>query len=120
MRSNLLADRFEKPPFSHLWRHAGSQGIIALFFKLADFEAMLKEWIVSGPIQPQMANKLNEWFEAGLQEWDTAMRRIGGLKSLMRLALFYVWLDAPIKQAWPVFRIIATAPVYSSTISESR
>jgi methionyl-tRNA synthetase len=31
---------------------------------------MLKDWIASGPIQPQMINKLNEWFTAGLQEWD--------------------------------------------------
>jgi methionyl-tRNA synthetase (EC 6.1.1.10) len=40
------------------------------FFKLTDFEAMLKEWTRSGHLQDQVANKLNEWFETGLQDWD--------------------------------------------------
>ena len=69
-----------------------------LFFKLADFEAMLKEWIVSGPIQPQMANKLNEWFEAGLQEWDISRDApYWGFEIPDAPGkYFYVWLDAPI------------------------
>ena len=69
-----------------------------LFFKLADFEAMLKEWIVSGPIQPQMANKLNEWFEAGLQEWDISRDApYWGFEIPDTPGkYFYVWLDAPI------------------------
>ncbi len=68
------------------------------FFKLADFEAMLKEWIVSGPIQPQMANKLNEWFEAGLQEWDISRDApYWGFEIPDAPGkYFYVWLDAPI------------------------
>ena len=69
-----------------------------LFFKLADFETMLKDWIVSGPVQPQMANKLNEWFEAGLQEWDISRDApYWGFEIPDAPGkYFYVWLDAPI------------------------
>ncbi len=69
-----------------------------LFFRLADFEAMLKEWINSGPIQAQMANKLNEWFSAGLQEWDISRDApYWGFEIPDAPGkYFYVWLDAPI------------------------
>ena len=40
------------------------------FFDLPAFEGMLKEWIQSGSLQQEMANKLGEWFEQGLQQWD--------------------------------------------------
>ena len=40
------------------------------FFDLPKFESMLKGWIRSGAIQNEMANKLEEWFEKGLQQWD--------------------------------------------------
>ncbi|MCB1921403.1 MAG: methionine--tRNA ligase [Candidatus Competibacteraceae bacterium] len=69
-----------------------------LFFKLADFENLLKSWIASGPIQPQMANKLNEWFTAGLQEWDISRDApYWGFEIPDAPGkYFYVWLDAPI------------------------
>ncbi len=69
-----------------------------LFFKLADFEEMLKDWITSGPVQPQMANKLNEWFTAGLQEWDISRDApYWGFEIPDTPGkYFYVWLDAPI------------------------
>ncbi|MFZ1493873.1 MAG: methionine--tRNA ligase [Candidatus Competibacter denitrificans] len=68
------------------------------FFKLADFETMLKEWISSGTIQPQMVNKLNEWFTAGLQEWDISRDApYWGFEIPDAPGkYFYVWLDAPI------------------------
>ena len=68
------------------------------FFKLADFEAMLKDWIASGPIQSQMVNKLNEWFAAGLQEWDISRDApYWGFEIPDAPGkYFYVWLDAPI------------------------
>jgi methionyl-tRNA synthetase len=58
----------------------------------------LKEWIVSGPVQLQMANKLNEWFEAGLQEWDISRDApYWGFEIPDAPGkYFYVWLDAPI------------------------
>src|SRR5690606_40422176 len=40
------------------------------FFKLPEFTEFLKEWTRSGTLQPQIANKLAEWLDAGLQEWD--------------------------------------------------
>lgn len=40
------------------------------FFDLPAFEDMLKEWTRSGSLQQEMANKLGEWFEQGLQQWD--------------------------------------------------
>ena len=68
------------------------------FFKLPEFEAMLSQWIDSGTLQPQIANKLREWTEAGLQEWDISRDapyfgfEIPGEPG----KFFYVWLDAPI------------------------
>ncbi len=68
------------------------------FFKLADFEDMLKEWTRGGHLQPEVANKLDEWFEAGLREWDISRDapyfgfEIPGQPG----KYFYVWLDAPI------------------------
>ena len=69
-----------------------------LFFRLQDFEAMLKEWTRGGHLQPEVANKLDEWFEAGLREWDISRDapyfgfEIPGHPG----KYFYVWLDAPI------------------------
>ena len=40
------------------------------FFDLPAFEGMLKEWTRSGSLQPEIANKMQEWFESGLQQWD--------------------------------------------------
>ncbi|CAH0992302.1 Methionine--tRNA ligase [Sinobacterium norvegicum] len=68
------------------------------FFKLPEFQDMLKEWTTSGTLQPQIANKLGEWLEAGLQEWDISRDapyfgfEIPGEPG----KYFYVWLDAPI------------------------
>ena len=68
------------------------------FFKLPDFSDMLKEWTRSGTLPEQVANKLSEWLDAGLQEWDISRDapyfgfEIPGEKD----KFFYVWLDAPI------------------------
>ncbi len=40
------------------------------FFDLPQFESMLKEWTRSGSLQSETANKMQEWFESGLQQWD--------------------------------------------------
>lgn len=69
-----------------------------LFFKLGDFEAMLQSWTTDGKLQPEIANKLQEWFESGLQDWDISRDapywgfEIPGAPG----KFFYVWLDAPI------------------------
>ncbi len=68
------------------------------FFKLGDFEAMLKAWTSSGSVQKEVANKLGEWFEAGLQEWDISRDApyFGFAIPDHPDKFFYVWLDAPI------------------------
>ncbi|ABK44364.1 methionyl-tRNA synthetase [Magnetococcus marinus MC-1] len=67
------------------------------FFKLQDFSDYLKEWIQSGTLQPEMAAKLNEWFEQGLKHWDIS--RDGPYFGFeipdAPGKYFYVWLDAP-------------------------
>ena len=68
------------------------------FFDLPAFEDMLKDWTRSGTLQPEIANKMQEWFESGLQQWDISRDApyfgfpIPGTKD----KFFYVWLDAPI------------------------
>ena len=68
------------------------------FFKLEDFEAMLKDWFAAGHVQSEIANKMNEWLEEGLQDWDISRNapywgfEIPGAPG----KYFYVWLDAPI------------------------
>ena len=37
------------------------------FFKLPNFQNMLKEWTRSGTLQESVANKLAEWLDSGLQ-----------------------------------------------------
>jgi methionyl-tRNA synthetase len=68
------------------------------FFKLPDFENMLKEWTRSGSLQDAVANKLSEWLEAGLQEWDISRDApyFGFEIPDAPGKYFYVWLDAPI------------------------
>ena len=68
------------------------------FFKLADYEKQLKELIRGGYTQKSVANKLDEWFRAGLKDWDISRDgpyfgfKIPGEEN----KFFYVWLDAPI------------------------
>jgi methionyl-tRNA synthetase len=68
------------------------------FFKLANFEEMLKEWTRGGHLQAEVANKLSEWFEAGLHEWDISRDApyFGFEIPDHPGKYFYVWLDAPI------------------------
>jgi methionyl-tRNA synthetase len=69
-----------------------------LFFRLGAFEPMLREWTRSGALDDSVANKLDEWFDAGLRDWDISRDapyfgfEIPGHPG----KYFYVWLDAPI------------------------
>jgi len=69
-----------------------------LFFKLPDFENMLKKWTRAGHLQNEVANKLDEWFETGLREWDISRDKpyFGFEIPDEPGKYFYVWLDAPI------------------------
>ena len=68
------------------------------FFKLPEFTDMLKAWTRSGTLQEQVANKLSEWLDAGLQEWDISRDApyFGFEIPDTTGKYFYVWLDAPI------------------------
>jgi len=69
-----------------------------LFFDLPKFDGMLKEWTRSGRLQEGIANKLAEWLEAGLQQWDISREApyFGFEVPDHPGKYFYVWLDAPI------------------------
>ncbi len=68
------------------------------FFKLQNFADMLRHWIKQGHVQTEMANKLGEWLDGDLREWDISRDapyfgfEIPGAPG----KYFYVWLDAPI------------------------
>jgi methionyl-tRNA synthetase len=68
------------------------------FFRLADYEQRLKDLIATGHTSKAVANKLDEWFKAGLKDWDISRDgpyfgfKIPGEED----KFFYVWLDAPI------------------------
>ena len=68
------------------------------FFKLPDFDAMLKSWTRSGALQDAVANKIAEWLDAGLQQWDISRDApyFGFEIPDEPGKYFYVWLDAPI------------------------
>jgi len=97
------------------------------FFKLADYEQQLKDMIAGGYTQGSVANKLDEWFKAGLKDWDISRDgpyfgfKIPGEEN----KFFYVWLDAPIgymasaknycdtngldfEKLWPLHRSVKT------------
>jgi methionyl-tRNA synthetase len=69
-----------------------------VFFKLGHFETFLRDWTRSGALQEAVANKLQEWFAAGLKDWDISRDapyfgfEIPGAPG----KYFYVWLDAPV------------------------
>lgn len=68
------------------------------FFALGDFEDMLKQWTAGEHVQEEVRNKLKEWFDSGLKDWDISRDapyfgfEIPGETD----KYFYVWLDAPI------------------------
>ena len=68
------------------------------FFKLSDFKEVLEKWINQENLQPEITNKLKEWFESGLQDWDISRDApyFGFEIPNAPGKYFYVWLDAPI------------------------
>jgi len=68
------------------------------FFKLGDFSDVLRGWLTAGAGQAEVRAKLDEWFKAGLQDWDISRDapyfgfEIPGAPG----KYFYVWFDAPI------------------------
>ncbi len=68
------------------------------FFRLSDYEERLRQWMSDSALDRNVVAKLEEWFEAGLQDWDISRDapyfgfRIPGTED----KFFYVWLDAPV------------------------
>ncbi len=68
------------------------------FFLLSKFADSLRTWIAAGHVRPEIHNKLKEWFEQGIRDWDISRDapyfgfKIPGTSD----KYFYVWLDAPI------------------------
>jgi methionyl-tRNA synthetase len=68
------------------------------FFNLADFTGMLSTWTNAGHLQAEVRNKLAEWLDGGLQQWDISRDApyFGFEIPDAPGKYFYVWLDAPI------------------------
>lgn len=68
------------------------------FFTLPVFRDMLKSWTRSGALQEPVANKLSEWLDEDLQEWDISRDApyFGFEIPDAPGKYFYVWMDAPI------------------------
>ena len=68
------------------------------FFDLANFSDMLNEWTKDGHLQSEVANKLAEWLDGGLKQWDISRDApyFGFEIPDAPGKYFYVWLDAPI------------------------
>ncbi len=88
-----------KQPYSVV---SGAQPVLKeseqYFFKVGDFADLLKQWTRAGHIQTEIANKMDEWLEEGLRDWDISRNapyfgfEIPGAPG----KYFYVWMDAPI------------------------
>ena len=68
------------------------------FFRLGEFESLLKTWMQASNLDRGARNKLAEWFKEGLKDWDITRDEpyfgfeVPGEKG----KYFYVWLDAPV------------------------
>jgi methionyl-tRNA synthetase len=68
------------------------------FVRLSEFENRLQNWMTAGTLQPEVVNKMQEWFDDGLRDWDISRDepyfgfKIPGTDD----KYFYVWVDAPI------------------------
>lgn len=70
------------------------------FVKLSDPRVVdfLKHWTQDGRLQPEVAKKASEWFDAGLSDWDISRDApyFGIEIPDAPGKYFYVWLDAPV------------------------
>jgi len=67
------------------------------FFRLSAFDEPLRKWIDAANLHRNITSKLEEWFAAGLQDWDISRDApyFGFLIPGTDDKYFYVWLDAP-------------------------
>ena len=68
------------------------------FFKLSEHQDCLRQWMSDATLDKNVVSKLDEWFDAGLNDWDISRDapyfgfKIPGTED----KYFYVWLDAPV------------------------
>ena len=69
-----------------------------LFFKLSVLKVEIKKWLKSAQVAPQAINKLAEWTESEIKDWDISRDApyFGFEIPEYENKYFYVWLDAPI------------------------
>ncbi len=68
------------------------------FFKVSQFQNIIKSWLDTNPIRQEIKNKLQEWFDIGLKDWDISRDEpyFGFKIPNTKNKYFYVWVDAPI------------------------
>jgi methionyl-tRNA synthetase len=78
------------------------------FFKLNQFKSIIENWLQHNPVRQEIKNKLQEWFSAGLRDWDISRDApyFGFKIPNTTNKYFYVWVDAPIGY-------ISTAELYA-------
>ena len=71
------------------------------FFRLSDFGDRLRTWMAGANLHQNITSKLEEWFAAGLRDWDISRDApyFGFLIPDTTDKYFYVWLDAPVGYA---------------------
>ena len=68
------------------------------FFRLSEYGERLRDWMQTAALDKNVLAKLEEWFAAGLRDWDISRDapyfgfRIPNTDD----KFFYVWLDAPV------------------------
>ncbi len=68
------------------------------FFNLKNFKNYLIKWTKENNLQPAIKNKLDEWLNDNLNDWDITRDApyFGFLIPNEKAKYFYVWMDAPI------------------------
>src|SRR5690606_38552923 len=68
------------------------------FFRLSAFGDRLRAWMERANLHRNITSKLEEWFTAGLEDWDISRDApyFGFLIPGTTDKYFYVWLDAPV------------------------
>jgi methionyl-tRNA synthetase len=91
--ADLIEPRSTVSETTPVWRESEH-----LFFQLGHFESMLRDWLQDSRLQEGVRAKLDEWFSAGLQDWDISRDApyFGIEVPDAPGKYFYVWFDAPI------------------------
>jgi methionyl-tRNA synthetase len=90
---------------------------IHYFFRLQNYEQQLRDWLAANRLQEEIVHKLNEWFTAGLHDWDISRDApyFGFEIPDAPGKYFYVWLDAPIGYMASLLNLAHKKPEISFT-----